>query len=160
MKVFIILILFVFNPVYSQSKDENFYKKNIKLAEYQYLKILKTKTNTSQIPRTVSKGELRSVDIYDWTSGFFAGSLWYLYELSGKTFWKKEAILHTEILAPIQFWSGNHDVGFMINCSYGNGLRLTSNPEYNDVIVNTAKSLSKRFNNITGCIKIDASKHF
>ena len=154
MRAFIILLFFSINPVYSQSKMDSFYKKNIKIAQCQYNNALKANINSSKIPRTLTdKGDLKSVDIYDWTSGFFAGSLWYLYELTGKEAWKKEAVHWTEILEPIQFWTGNHDVGFMINCSYGNGLRLTGNNEYNEIIINTAKSLSTRFNFMTGCIK-------
>ncbi len=90
----------------------------------QYSNILEVSDDLSAIPRRIDEnGALVSTGIYDWTSGFFAGSLWYIYELTGDEKWKEEAIKWTETLDTIQYWSGNHDVGFMINCSYGNGLQ-------------------------------------
>ena len=47
----------------------------------------------------------------------------------------------------------NHDVGFMIFCSFGNGYRLTQNPEYLEVIHTACQSLSTRFNSNIGCIR-------
>lgn len=110
--------------------------------------------NPTQIPRRIdAQGELETVGLYSWTSGFFAGNLWYLYELTGDAQWKQEAIRWTEALAPIQHYSGNHDVGFMINCSYGNGLRLAGMEDYESVLIQTAESLCKRYSPITKCIE-------
>jgi unsaturated chondroitin disaccharide hydrolase len=120
----------------------------------QYDHILSVATDLTRFPRTTdANGDLVSTDIYDWTSGFFAGNLWYLYELTGDQKWKDEAIKWTEALDSIQYWSGNHDVGFMMNCSYGNGLRLAGKEEYKQVLIQTAESLCKRYNPITKCIK-------
>jgi len=119
-----------------------------------YDNLLTDATDLSRFPRTTdTTGKLVTTDVYDWTSGFFAGNLWYLYELTGDQKWKNEAVKWTEALDTIQYWSGSHDVGFMINCSYGNGLRLAGTETYRKVIVNTAESLIKRFNPVTGCIK-------
>lgn len=115
---------------------------------------LKNNTNPNEIPRTINKdGSLRTVDIYDWTSGFFSGNLWYMYELTKDEKWKKEAVKRTEVLDTIQYWTGNHDVGFIINCSYGNGLKFGGQKQYKNVIVQTAESLSKRFNTTAKVIK-------
>jgi unsaturated chondroitin disaccharide hydrolase len=120
----------------------------------QYENTLSIVTYPTKIPRTIQKdGTLKTVGIYDWTSGFFAGNLWYLYHLTGEERWKKEAVKWTEALDTIQYYSGNHDVGFMINCSYGNGLKYGNKPEYQQVLINTAKSLCKRYNDRTKSIK-------
>ena len=112
-----------------------------------YSNILDVSDDLSRIPRRIDEnGALVSTGIYGWTSGFFAGSLWYIYELTGDDQWKKEAVKWTEALDTIQYYSGNHDVGFMINCSYGNGLRLTGNEAYKSVLIRTAESLIKRYN--------------
>jgi unsaturated chondroitin disaccharide hydrolase len=112
-----------------------------------YANILEASDDPTSIPRRIDEnGALVSTGIYDWTSGFFAGNLWYIYELSGDEKWKEEAIKWTETLDTIQYWSGNHDVGFMINCSYGNGFRLTGNEAYRKVLIQTAESLIKRYN--------------
>ncbi|MFV0565342.1 MAG: glucuronyl hydrolase [Flavobacteriaceae bacterium] len=103
--------------------------------------------NPKRIPRSIKKdGSLKSVGPYDWTSGFFPGSLWYVYELTQGEKWKTKAITRTEVLDTIQYWTGNHDVGFIMNCSYGNGLKFGNQQHYKAVLVQTAESLSKRFN--------------
>jgi unsaturated chondroitin disaccharide hydrolase len=113
----------------------------------QYSNMLDVADDLSKIPRRIDEeGKLVTTGIYGWTSGFFAGSLWYIYEISGDEKWKEEAIKWTETLDTIQYWSGNHDVGFMMNCSYGNGLRLTGNEKYKPVLIQTAESLIKRYN--------------
>ncbi len=106
------------------------------------------------LPRTVNKeGELVSTGLEGWTSGFFAGNLWYLYELSGDPYWEKEATKWTELLDTIQYLESHHDVGFMINCSYGNGYRITGNKAYKDVLIQAAESLSKRYSPKTRSIE-------
>ena len=94
------------------------------------------------LPRALSNdGELIHEIPLGWTSGFFPGALWYMYELTGDKWWADKAIRHTEILEPAQYYTGDHDVGFMIGCSYGNGLRLTGNEAYKPIMVQAAKSL-------------------
>jgi rhamnogalacturonyl hydrolase YesR len=113
----------------------------------QYSNMLEVAEDLTKIPRRIDEnGGLVTTGIYGWTSGFFGGSLWYIYEITGDEKWKEEAIKWTETLDTIQYWSGNHDVGFMINCSYGNGLRLTGNEAYKPVLIQTAESLIKRYN--------------
>lgn len=116
--------------------------------------ILMNDSNPTKIPRTINKdGNLITVDIYDWTSGFFPGNLWYMYELTKEEKWKNEAIKRTEVLDTIQYWEGNHDVGFIMNCSYGNGLKFGGQKQYEKVIIQSAESLSKRFNTTAKAIK-------
>lgn len=98
-------------------------------------------------------GTRRNCNIYDWTSGFFPGSLWYAYELTGDADLKNEAIDYTNRMFPISKYKDNHDIGFMINCSYGNAMRLAPNDSIMDVIVETAENLCSRFNVQIGCIR-------
>ena len=97
-------------------------------------------------------GTRRLCSIYDWTSGFFPGSLWYVYELTGNEAVKAEAIKYTELLNPIREYTGTHDLGFMMNCSYGNALRLSPNDTIPAVLIQTAGNLCSRFNELVGCI--------
>lgn len=125
-----------------------------KLITIQYNNTLSASTEPGRFPRTITdNGELVTTDIYDWTTGFFAGNLWYLYEITGDAKWKNEAVKWTEALDTIQYWSGNHDLGFMMNCSYGNGLRLTGNEAYKKVLIQSAESLCERYNPVTKSIK-------
>ena len=109
--------------------------------------------DTVRIPSTYKNGEIVYVPTDDWVSGFFAGTLWYMYELTGDEMWAGHARKHTEVLDSIQYLTWHHDVGFMIYDSYGNGLRLKNIPEYQDVCVTTAKSLSTRFRPGAGIIQ-------
>jgi unsaturated chondroitin disaccharide hydrolase len=105
-------------------------------------------------PRTIKKdGTTRYNTPELWTSGFFPGSLWYLFELTGDNKWKTEAEKITETLDTVQYLTWHHDVGFMVYCSYGNGYKLTKNPAYKDVIIQAAKSLSTRFRPNIGAIQ-------
>ena len=104
-------------------------------------------------PRTVYNGVIEYIPADDWTSGFFPGTMWYMYELTNDNKWKDLGIKYTETLDSIKYLKWHHDVGFMIYCSYGNAYRLTGNPAYKDVIIETAKSLSSRFRPVAGVIQ-------
>lgn len=95
----------------------------------------------------------KTADMYDWRSGFFAGCLWYGYEFSKDVAVKELAVKWTESLEPVKDFTGSHDVGFMMFCSYGNGYRLTGNPAYRQVLLRTAQSLAKRYNPRVGLIQ-------
>ncbi|WP_138993691.1 glycoside hydrolase family 88 protein [Larkinella sp. C7] len=105
-------------------------------------------------PRTLNDaGALQLVPARDWTSGFFPGELWYLYEFTGKKEWATQARFYTANLEAEKMNAGTHDMGFKIYCSYGNGFRLTRDPAYREVIIQGAKSLSKRFKPTAGIIR-------
>lgn len=105
-------------------------------------------------PRSLNKdGSIRLAYKADWTSGFFPGSLWYLYEYTKDSLWKNEAIKFTEALDSAQFIKWNHDVGFMIQNSFGNGYRLTGNEKYKQAVIDAAKSLSTRYRPVAKIIQ-------
>lgn len=104
-------------------------------------------------PPAEKLGKRRLCGIYDWTSGFFPGSLWYAYELTGDSELKEMAIRYTNMLNPIRNFKDTHDLGFMINCSYGNALRLAPNDTIKAVLVETADNLCARFDSEIGCIR-------
>ena len=109
--------------------------------------------DTVRIPSTFRDDKIVYVPTRDWVSGFFAGTLWYMYELTGDEQYAVHAQKQTEALGKIQYFTSHHDVGFMMYDSYGNGLRLKNLPGYDTVLVNTAKSLSTRFRPGAGVIQ-------
>ena len=123
------------------------------LAARQYEFLLERLQGQTRLPRTFEGGELRLVRPEDWTSGFFPGSLWYLYEYTGQPRWKSAAQDYTARLESIKDYTRSHDVGFMLNCSYGNGYRLTGDPHYREVLLEGARTLSGRFNPQVGLIR-------
>ncbi|HJD92209.1 MULTISPECIES: glycoside hydrolase family 88 protein [Bacteroides] len=104
-------------------------------------------------PRTTHNDDIVYVPEDDWTSGFFPGCVWYMYELTKEDKWKDLGVKYTEALDSVKYLKWHHDVGFMINCSFGNAYRLTENEAYKDVIIEAAKSLSSRFRPAAGVIQ-------
>jgi unsaturated chondroitin disaccharide hydrolase len=93
-----------------------------------------------------------------WCSGFYPGTLLYLYEQTKDINLYNEALRILEPLKKEQYNKGTHDLGFMMYCSFGNANRIQPKPEYKDIIINSARSLSTRFNPNVGCIKSWNSK--
>jgi uncharacterized protein YyaL (SSP411 family) len=100
-------------------------------------------------PRTVTNGKVKYITMDDWTSGFYPGTMWYMFELTGDDKWIILAKKYTEAIDSVKYLTWHHDVGFMIQCSFGNGLRL-GEADYKDVIIQAAKSLSTRFRPMAG----------
>lgn len=96
---------------------------------------------------------VRYGDYADWTSGFFPGSLWLAYELTGREDIKARAERFTNMLLPVSHMTTTHDLGFMVNCSYGNAMRLAPADSIKEVIVRTADNLISRFDPAVGCIR-------
>ena len=106
------------------------------------------------LPHSLSnEGELLYTTPQGWTSGFFPGALWYMYELTGDKYWAEKAARHTEILEEVQYNVDHHDTGFMIGCSYGNGLRLLGTEAYKPIMIQAAKSLCTLYRPAAGVIQ-------
>ena len=107
-----------------------------------------------KLPRTIGKdGKLMTSKSNWWTSGFFPGVLWYLYEVNGNDSLKMYAENYTKRIENQKYTTDNHDVGFMLYCSFGNGLRLTGNDDYRKTLLQGSESLSTRFRPQVGCIR-------
>jgi len=106
------------------------------------------------LPWTTDKsGSLQTCKSDWWVSGFFPGELWYLYEYSGNKEFKKWACKYTKRVEDQQYTHNNHDVGFIINCSFGNGFRITSDTSYKNILLTAARSLLTRFRPSLGVIR-------
>ncbi|TVQ82392.1 MAG: glucuronyl hydrolase [Bacteroidetes bacterium] len=135
-------------PIFSVEKA----KKALDFSVIQY----KYKMNAAppgKIPVTFKDDTVRYSDIYWWVSGFYPGSLWYLYEYTGNEVFRKEAHERTMLLEPLKNHRSTHDLGFMLYCSFGNGLRLTGNEEYRQIMLTGAESLASRYNPVAKSIK-------
>jgi len=91
-----------------------------------------------------------------WTTGFFPGELWLLYQATGSTYWENEAVPWTTPLA--QYSSPGSrvdptDIGFIIGTSFGNAYRLTGDPSYQTTLLDTATSLSLLNNTTVGAVR-------
>jgi hypothetical protein len=122
-------------------------------AAAQYGGLLEQVKDDPQQPRSFAGGKIVTTPIQDWTSGFFPGALWLIYDYTREPQWRTVAEQYTARQEPVKDITTNHDVGFMLYCSYGQGLRLTGNPAYRAVLLQGAKSLSTRFNPAVGLIR-------
>jgi unsaturated chondroitin disaccharide hydrolase len=123
-------------------------------AESQYTLLLEAADPQPNFPRTLKPdGSITFSPAEDWTSGFFPGSLWFLYEFTGKPAWKEKAANWTARLEKIRHFSGNHDGGFMLGCSFGNALRLDPQEEHRAVLRDAAAALATRYRPTLGMIR-------
>lgn len=111
--------------------------------------------DSASIPRNIPNGskDWTFVQYRDWTSGFWPGVLWYLYEYSGDDHIKNSAAKYTKYLEPLSVESAtDHDLGFQVFCSAGNAYRITSSPYYKEMILKSADTLATLYNPIVGTI--------
>ena len=119
------------------------------LAEYQLAKMDEQLTDTT-VPKSTRFGLLVPSESKSWTSGFYPGSLWYTYLYTGNEEIKALAEKNTEKLYIETQIVRSHDIGFMVNCSYGNAYRITGDEKYREPFINAAHLLATRFNPTVG----------
>ncbi|SOD12102.1 glycoside hydrolase family 88 protein [Pedobacter xixiisoli] len=118
------------------------------------IKVLATKTPEHMLPRTFDKGKSVHSETGWWTSGFYPGTLLYLYEYSNDKELLQLAQQKLKILEKEQFNETTHDLGFMLYCSFGNAMRITGDTAaYRNILLTGAKSLATRFSPITKAIR-------
>ena len=106
-----------------------------------------------RFPRTFENGEVKTADYRSWICGFFPGTLWELCEYyPDNAELRRYAEIYTDRVAPAQWLTDTHDLGFMVFCSAGNAYRLTGEEKYRTMVENAARSLSTRFSDKTGVI--------
>ena len=88
-----------------------------------------------------------------WTSGFFPGSLWLMYERTRDASWKMKAAARQAAIEPQKTVTTKHDLGFMLYTSFGNAYRVTGNDRYRQVVLTAAGSVATRYNGTVGAIR-------
>ncbi|MCH7413732.1 glycoside hydrolase family 88 protein [Belliella sp. R4-6] len=126
---------------------EKLIESEAKAAAEQY-KYLYSQTPKDRMPKTYypQEAKLESSSTSWWTSGFFPGTLFYIYELTGDQKVLDLGVEKLEILAKEQHNKGTHDLGFMLYCSFGNADRLNPNDDYKNIMLTGAESLASRYN--------------
>jgi len=134
-------------------------KTNLEEAAAQY-KILMKNLPAGKFPKTFfpKTGQYEFSNSSWWCSGFYPATLLYLYEQTKDKSLYDEAMRIMDTLKKEQFNKNTHDLGFMMYCPFGNANRIAPKPEYKEILLNSAKSLSTRFNPIVGSIKSWESK--
>jgi rhamnogalacturonyl hydrolase YesR len=139
------------NPVSETSLDV---AKTMNIAKAHLENSLREHTDKNLFPRsTNTDGSLHAVPARDWTSGFYPGSLWYMYDDTNDQRWADSAAAWTAGLESEKFNTHTHDLGFVLYCSFGNGLHLTNNQSYSAILLQGAQTLIKRFDPEIGSIR-------
>lgn len=132
----------------------NFCDATLKRASDQLSLLEQDAEKEQKIPRTVSHGKISwAEDIFDWTEGFFPGSMWYNFENTGDSVWLNKADHFQTLYADQRFLPYYHDLGFVFWCSYGNGYRLTKNEKYKQILIDAGNTLVTRYDSTVGCIR-------
>ena len=158
-KLLLSLGVFLMTPAFCHAENNdisNVINNDINFSTRQYSLMLQQigREGKVRIPKTIDKlGRMVYIPIDDWCSGFFPGSLCYLYQLTNDKSWLVQSKRFTEALDSIQYLTWHHDVGFMIGSSYLNIYRLSPNKAYKKAIIQTAKSLCTRFRKKAGVIQ-------
>jgi unsaturated chondroitin disaccharide hydrolase len=156
--IFICTFLFSILSLSAMSKDELDCQLNYCATKVSStLNEMKGRRNYDSVPwhiiRGKTKWDLQKVNAENWTSGFWAGLLWYDYEATGNKKIKQEAENYTQALAKIlERPVYDHDLGFLLFCANGNAYQLTGEKKYKDIIIRGADSLATLFNPRVGTL--------
>lgn len=147
----LLITLFSCNPVTPKLDVD----KQLDYCASQALRTLAILPSPDVIPNNIDKDSIgwNYTRPGSWTSGFWPGILWYLYEYTGDESWKEAAEKVSATILPMtQKEAHSHDSGFITICSLGNGYRLTENPVYKDALLSAASHLSELYNPLAGSI--------
>jgi len=140
-----------------QSEESGLEKKIdqvLNTAVYQY-NYMANRLEEDRFPKTYHKDtdELETSNSGWWCSGFYSGTMLYLDQAFGNEVFQEEIDNSLAHLEKEQFNTSTHDLGFMMFCSYGHANRLDPNPDYEEILINSAKSLATRYNDNAKAIR-------
>ncbi|TDS06802.1 glycoside hydrolase family 88 protein [Sphingobacterium paludis] len=159
-KVHLITLCFLLTAIYAFSPLKGQEKFTLQQADaslqhaVQQIKVLAERSAEGMLPKTYDKGKNFDSESGWWTSGFYPGTLLYLYEYSGE-----ESLLHLareklRLLEKEKYNTTTHDLGFMLYCSFGNAMRITGDTAaYREILLKGAESLATRYSPITKAIR-------
>jgi len=156
-----LLALMTSGQTYRQSMKQ-LIAEDMHFAVQQY-RFLMQQLPPDRMPRTYdsAKKELVTSNTRWWCSGFYPGTLWMLYAATKDPAIKKEAESRLAILEKEKSYTGSHDQGFKMFCSFGTAYGLTKDPAYKEVIFTAAAALSTRYRpSIASIQSWDSNKNF
>lgn len=148
-------LIFLLSSCASRKLQKDEYTNALDYCVAQAIKTADNITDYSKIPRSIANGktEWLTVNYRDWTSGFWPGIEWYLYEYTKDDNWKNKADITSRLLTPLADSSPiDHDLGFMLYCSLGNAYGLVNNGDYKTILLRAADSLASLYNPKVGTI--------
>lgn len=119
--------------------------------------LTKDSADYSMMPRNIEGSDsvwaCRKATPEEWCSGFWPGILWLDYENCADEAIRREASRFTSSLGYISERPAfDHDLGFLMFCSYGNQYRLTHDANARKILLASADSLATLFNPKVGTL--------
>lgn len=151
----IITLFFLINicisNIYSQSKSRmnTIVNESFDYANKQYKYMMTQLPKGYEMPQRfnfkTNKIESGAQGVTWWCTGFYPGALAYIYEQTKDTVIAAELMRSLKYIESNQYYTGNHDLGFMMYNSYGNAYRILQLVEFKPIIFQSAASLAKRY---------------
>lgn len=110
--------------------------------------------DSTRIPRALeADGSLKATNSRQWTSGFYAGTLWDLFRFSEDKRLREAAEKWTAFQEKEKWDTHTHDLGFKVYNSFGKGYQVEPSEHYKEVIIQASKTLIKRYLPTVGAIR-------
>nr|WP_244267871.1 glycoside hydrolase family 88 protein [Nonlabens ulvanivorans] len=144
--LFILGLIIIVSSCKPSSNEKTFSIDQLLLKRYD--KVINYPIDSLSFPRSynLDKNEILKRPSKDWTSGFYAGNLWMLYDITGESRFRESAIKWTAFIEKEKYNDRTHDMGFKVYNSFGLGYHRTGNEHYKDVLISSAQTLATRFN--------------
>jgi unsaturated chondroitin disaccharide hydrolase len=114
--------------------------------EYSLAHIRKNLASLDGFPELTENGRWRTVENGGWVGGHWVGLLWLAFAKTKDPFLESAARAWAARLAPRQFDTNTHDLGFLFELSHILGFELTGDESLKAPALQAAESLCRRFN--------------
>lgn len=140
------------NKARQSGERESWINTSLQKAVSQYKYLAATVPN-GVLPRTYLNDKLVTTVSKNWVAGFYPGTLLYLYKGTKNQAMYAEAVKRIVQLDQQQYMTSNHDIGFMMYCSYGNLYAIDPQEKYKKILINSARSLTQRYSSVVKAIR-------
>jgi unsaturated chondroitin disaccharide hydrolase len=85
-----------------------------------------------------------------WTGGFLTGMMWIFAERTGEPWWREQAEKYCLLLEPRKDDKGTHDIGFVLDPSWGRWYDMDPTARVRDVLVQGGRTMAGRMQEAGG----------
>lgn len=128
--------------------------RNFARATAQY-KVMMKNLAPDRFPKTYypDKDKFETSNSSWWCSGFYPGTLFYLYQQTKDDVLYQEGLRILKVLEKEKYNTTTHDLGFMMYCSFGNANQIKPGSENKEILIKSAQSLASRYSDKTKTIR-------
>ncbi|MEU3980888.1 glycoside hydrolase family 88 protein [Streptomyces sp. NPDC026672] len=85
-----------------------------------------------------------------WSGGFLTGAMWLLARRTQDPWWHEQARRYSELLEPRKSDTGTHDIGFVLEPSWGRRYELDAERHARDVLIEAGRTMAGRLEKAGG----------